>query len=84
MRNEQDNFTAVPANAGERNRLNRLISNTIFINIFILQGHVVTVTRIACSGILSGHISSVRRASKKNPINRVMEISPTSLNDTSD
>ncbi|NYY80695.1 hypothetical protein DMH27_19925 [Raoultella planticola] len=57
MRNEQDNFTAVPANAGERNRLTRLISNIIFINIFSLQIHVVTVTRIACSGILASTFS---------------------------
>ncbi|AUU04779.1 hypothetical protein MC50_013485 [Raoultella planticola] len=77
MRNEQDNFTAVPANAGERNRLTRLISNIIFINIFSLQIHVVTVTRIACSGILAEHIFSGQRASKNNPTMMFMEISPT-------
>ncbi|EIW9479620.1 hypothetical protein FYL58_26070 [Klebsiella aerogenes] len=33
LRKEQDNFTAVPAKAGERKKLNKLIDNTNFMKV---------------------------------------------------
>ncbi len=40
LRKEQDNFTAVPAKAGERKKLNKLIDNRNFMKVLLFLGQL--------------------------------------------